>query len=179
MKAHQSKAYITAFCVLGFFTGILYANIVSNQIFSTSGIFSEYFLSQYPSIEIIPEEYLFYILRIRVVPLLFLILLGQTKIRKAVISIFLFWTGFSGGILIVSAIFRMGMKGILLFIIGIMPQFIFYILAYVVVIWYFYTYPMSRWNYGKTAFLVCMMLFGILTEIYVNPILMKMFVRTI
>lgn len=78
-----------------------------------------------------------------------------------------------------SAIFRMGMKGVLLFIIGIMPQFIFYILAYVVVIWYFYTYPMSRWNYGKTAFLVCMMLFGILTEIYVNPILMKMFVRTI
>lgn len=179
MKVHQNKAYITVFCVLGFFAGILYANIVSREIFSTSGIFSEYFLSQYPSIEIIPEEYIFYILQIRVTPLVFLVLLGQTKIRKAVMSLFLFWLGFSGGILIVSAIFRLGMKGILLFIIGMMPQFLFYILGYAVVIWYFYTYPMSRWSYSKTIFLCCMMLLGIAAEVYVNPILMKMFVRTI
>lgn len=179
MKVHQNKAYITAFCLLGFFAGILYANLVSNEVFSTSGIFSEYFLSQYPSIEIVPEEYVLYIFRIRVTPLVLLILLGQTKIRKVVISVFLFWMGFSGGILIVSAIFRLGMKGILLFIIGIMPQFLFYILGYAVAIWYFYTYPMSKWNYSKTIFLCWMMFIGIITEVYVNPILMKMFVRTI
>lgn len=179
MKVHQSKAYITAFCMLGFFGGILYANFISNQFFSTSGIFSEYFLSQYPSIEIVPEEYILYILQIRLTPLVFLGLLGQTKVRKMIIAIFLFWTGFSGGILIVSAIFRLGIKGILLFIIGIMPQFIFYILGYMVVIWYFYTYPMSKWNYSKTLFLCCMLFFGVITEVYVNPILMKMFIRTI
>lgn len=178
MKVQQNKAYIAVVCLLGFFAGILYANIVSNQIFRTSGIFSEYFLSQYPSIEIVPEEYLFYILRIRAIPLFLLVLLGQTKIRKAVVSVFLFWTGFSGGILIVSAIFRLGMKGILLFMIAITPQFLFYILGYAVIVWYFYTYPMSKWNYGKTIFLCCMMLFGVAAEAYVNPILMKMFVRT-
>lgn len=179
MNIRQNKTYIIMFCILGFFGGILYANFISNQVFSTSGIFSEYFLSQYPSIEMISEEYIFYVLRIRLVPLIFLILLGQTKIRKLMISIFLFWIGFSSGILIVSSIFRLGMKGVLLFVIGIMPQFVFYVLGYAMIIWYFYTYPMSKWNYSKTIFLCSMFVFGIITEVYVNPILMKLFVRTI
>ena len=42
-----------------------------------------------------------------------------------------------------------------------MPEFLFYILGYAVVIWYFYTYPMSRWSYSKTIFLCCMMLLGV------------------
>ncbi|WP_461810617.1 stage II sporulation protein M [Faecalimonas sp.] len=179
MNIRQSKTYITMFCVVGFLGGILYANFISNQIFNTSGIFSEYFLSQYPSIEIISKEYICYVLRIRLIPLIFLILLGQTKIRKTMISLFLFWIGFSGGILIVTSIFRLGVKGVLLFVIGTMPQFLFYVLGYAMVVWYFYTYPMSKWNYSKTIFLFSMISLGIITEVYVNPILMKMFVRTI
>ncbi|WP_461812842.1 stage II sporulation protein M [Faecalimonas sp.] len=179
MNIHQSKTQIVIFCVAGFFGGILYANFISNQIFNTSGIFSEYFLSQYPSIEIISKEYICYVLRIRLTPLIFLFLLGQTKIRKTMISLFLFWIGFSGGILIVTSIFRLGMKGIMLFVIGTMPQFLFYVLGYALVIWYLYIYPMSKWNYSKTVFLFSMIVLGVIMEVYVNPILMKMFVRTI
>ena len=103
MKVHQNKAYITAFCVLGFFAGILYANIVSREIFSTSGIFSEYFLSQYPSIEIIPEEYIFYILQIRVTQFSFSRFAGANENKKSGYVSFSFLAGIFGGILIVSA----------------------------------------------------------------------------
>lgn len=163
----------------GFLIGILYANLVSRQYMTSSGIFSEYFLSEYSSIEVIAEEYMAYILRVRLVPLAALVLLGQTKLRKAVVPSCMTWSGFSCGILIVTAIVRLGMKGILLCVIGITPQFLFYALAYIVILLYFYNAPVSRWNYAKTVFVILTLSAGIAMEVYVNPVLMKMFVRTL
>lgn len=179
MKVSQSRKYITAFYMLGFFVGVLYANVISREYLTSSGIFSEYFLSRYASIEVIAEEYILYILRVRLLPLLVIMILGQTKIRKAATVSALAWFGFSSGILLVSAIVQMGVKGILLCVLGITPQFIFYILAYSVLLWYIYTYPVSGWNMGKTIFVILTMAIGMIMEVYVNPILMKMFIKAI
>lgn len=177
VKIQKSKKYITAFYMLGFFIGILYANIVSKQYLTSSGIFSEYFLGQYSSIDVIAEEYIVYILKVRIVPIILIIILGQTRLRKLSVMMLLLWTGFSSGMLIVASIVQLGMQGILLCMIGITPQFVFYILAYSVIVWYFYTYPISKWNYGKTIFVVLTLVLGIVTEAYINPILMKMFIN--
>lgn len=177
MKIQQSKKHITAFYMLGFLIGILYANIVSKQYITASGIFSEYFLSQYASIEVIAEEYISYILRVRLIPIIILVIFGQTRIWKLMVVFSLIWVGFSSGMLLVAAIVQLGAKGILLCIIGITPQFVFYMLSYIVLLWYFYTYPVSRWNYGKTVFVVLTMVIGMIAEAYVNPILMKMFIN--
>lgn len=165
--------------MLGFFIGILYANIVSKQLITSTGIFSEYFLSQYVETEIIMEDYLPYILKIRVFPLLLLLLLGTTKARKPAVAGFIGWTGFSSGMLMVAAIMQMGMRGIALCAIGIAPQFFFYVFAYVIALWYLYMYPVSRWNVGKTVFVLMGLSMGVLLEVYVNPILMKMFLMKI
>lgn len=179
MKIQQSKKNMAVFYMAGFFIGILYANIVSKQYVTASGIFSEYFLSQYAGIEVIAEEYIAYIIRVRVLPIIPIIILGQTKVRKPMVICWVVWLGFSSGMLLVAAIVQMGMKGILLCIIGITPQFIFYILSYSVLLWYFYTYPISKWNYGKAVFVVLTMVLGMASEVYINPILMKMFINTI
>lgn len=165
--------------MLGFLGGILYANIVSKQYITATGIFSEYFLNQYASIEVIAEEYIVYILRVRVLPIVLLIVFGQTNMKKIIAIGCLIWVGFSSGMLIVASIVQLGIKGILLCVIGITPQFLFYILAYLIILWYFLTYPTSKWNYGKTIFVVLTMVLGMVLEVYVNPILMKMFINTI
>lgn len=177
MKIQQNKKQLTVFYMAGFLIGILYANLISKRYITSSGIFSEYFLSQYASIEVIAEEYIAYIFRVRIFPMITVIIFGQTKLRKLMVFFSFIWIGFSGGMLIVAAIVQLGAKGILLCMIGITPQFLFYILAYMVVLWHFYRYPISKWNYGKTVFVVLTMVLGIVTEAYVNPILMKMFIN--
>ena len=59
------------------------------------------------------------------------------------------------------------------------PQFLFYAFAYLIVLWYFFTVPQSRWNLGKTLFVLLFMAAGLITEAYVNPILMQMFLDTL
>ncbi len=177
MKIRQRRKYIMAFYMAGFLIGILYANMAAKQYITSTGFFSEYFLNQYLSIDVIAEEYIAYILQIRVLPIAVFVVIGQTKLRKPSVICWLLWTGFSSGMLIVASIVQLGVKGVLLCLIGITPQFLFYILAYIVIMWYFYTYPVSTWNGGKTIFVVLTMALGILTEVYVNPILMKMFIN--
>lgn len=177
VKIQQRKRFITAFYMVGFLVGILYANLISRQYIMASGIFSEYFLSQYAAIEVIAEEYLSYILQVRLVPIIVLVIFGQTRFRKPMVIFWLVWVGFSSGMLLVAAIVQLGAKGILLCVIGSTPQFVFYLLSYVVLLWYFYTYPASRWNYGKTVFVILTLVLGIASEAYVNPILMKMFIN--
>lgn len=177
MKIQQRKKHMTAFYMAGFLIGILYANVIAKNYMTSTGIFSEYFLSQYVAIDVIPEEYMIYILQVRLVPLMLLILVAQTKFRKPIVVGAFLWLGFSSGMLIVSAIMQLGVKGILLCLIGVTPQFVFYAMAYIVLLWYFYTYPIASWNRGKTMFVILTMALGILAEVYVNPILMKMFVN--
>ena len=163
----------------GFLVGILYANIISRQYVTVSGVFNEYYLRQYMITEIVAEEYIWYILPMRAGPFLALAVLGYTKLKKIAVIAYLLWTGFSVGMIAVTAVIQMGMRGILLFLAGIMPQFLFYILAYTVVLWYLYTYPDAKWNSGKTVFVILTLIMGILMEVYVNPGLMRMFIQTL
>lgn len=177
MKIQQRKKYISVILLAGFFIGILYANLAAKKYLVSTGIFSEHFLSQYVAIDIIPEEYMVYILQIRLFPILAFILIAQTKFRKFAVLIWFLWIGFSCGMLAVVAIMQLGANGILLCLIGITPQFIFYAMAYIVLLWNIYTYPVSTWNRGKTVFVILTMALGILAEVYINPILMKLFVN--
>ena len=52
-------------------------------------------------------------------------------------------------------------------------------LRILIVLWYFFTVPQSRWNLGKTLFVLLFMAAGLITEAYVNPILMQMFLDTL
>ena len=168
-------------CLILFFAGLL-AGILFVQTLDESsfaGIFSEYFLNQYSADEIQMGEYLWYVARIRLAPLLLLGALGCTKLRKGVVAAFILWTGFSSGLLFTSAVIKMGVKGIILCLIAFVPQFLFYAAGYLALLWYLYTYPQIRWNLAKTVIFLLLLLVGILLECYVNPVIMQMFIRTL
>lgn len=179
MRISDRRKHFILLYMLGFFFGILYANVVSKDYVAAVGIFNEYFLNQFVQTEIVVQDYLWYILRIRIMPLVALGVMGCLRIRKAVVVCFLLWTGLLCGILFTSAVMKMGLKGIVLCLVAALPQFILYIAGYVLVLWYLYNYPVSRWNMTKTVAFAVFISLGILLECYVNPILMKMFLKTI
>lgn len=179
MRIQENKKYFVLYCMVGFFAGILYANIFSKDYIISMGILNEYFLNQYSASDINIAEYLWYVARIRFAPVLVLGMLSGTKMRRGIVAAFLLWTGFCGGLLFTSAVMKMGVKGMILCLIALVPQFVFYIAAYLALLWYLYTYPEIRWNISKTVVCLLLLFVGILLECYVNPVIMQMFVRTL
>ena len=173
MKIFRSRKQMFAFFMSGFFVGILYMNLTAQNTFANPGIFSESFLRQYEAAEVASGIFLLYLIRIRIMHFLMLIVLSFTRMRKASAGVFLVWTGFSCGLILSMAVLKMGIKGIMFCIAGGLPQFLLYVPAYVVILWYCWIYPQNRWNREKTIFVVGTMLAGILLETYVNPILVK------
>ena len=166
MKILHSKKQMLAFFLPGFLLGILYVNFIVKQYIAEPGIFSTYFLRQYAAVDIIAGEYMLYLVRVRLFPAALLAGLAFTRMRKIAAVIFLLWTGFSSGMLV---------KGIILCVVGILPHFLCYIPACIVVLWYCWMYPRNRWNRQKTVFVALMLMMGLILESYVNPVWMKAF----
>ena len=157
MKMFHVKRQLLALFMPGFLLGILYVNLEAEQFAAGAGIFSEYFLKQYRAADILTGEYIWYLLQVRLLP--FLVLLGSafTKFRKAAVILFLIWTGFSAG---------------LLFSMAVLP-------AYLIVVWYAYCYPRMQWNIQKSLVSGGLLLVGIVLELYVNPVLVGAFLKTL
>ncbi len=179
MKIRDSRKYLIVLYLTGFFVGIIGTNIESKKIILYSGIFSETFLNQYRQVNIEPEKYLWYVVRIRLFPVILLGTLGCTHFKKVIVAVFLGWTGFLSGTGVTLAILKMGVKGLLLGIVSLTPQFIFYISGYSIMLWYLYQYPNVRWNGSKTIAVCLALLTGVVLETWVNPFLIQLFIRVL
>ncbi len=179
MRLRGNGRYFILFFMAGFLLGILYANVVAKDYVAAMGMFNEYFLSQYAREELDVQDYGWYIFRVRMTPVAMLAAAGCLKIRRWAAAFFLVWTGFLSGMLVTSAIIRMGMKGILFCLTAITPHFLFYAGSFLILLWCLYTYPKSRWDVTKTLAFLLLFATGMILECHVNPILMKMFIKTI
>ena len=178
MKFYKYKNQLLIFYLaVGFFVGILYENIVSRRYGLSIDIFQTYFLQQYKQTEIVAEKYLGYVLKARVVPLMGLCVLVCVRWKKILAGVSVCWTGFLAGVMLVSAVMQMGVKGVLFCMVAMFPHIICYGLAYGILLSYFYRYPKARWNYTKTVFVILVMFIGILLETYLNPLLMKLVIQ--
>ena len=179
MRMFRSRKQLLAFFMPGFLLGIIYVNFIAKRYLAEPGIFSSGTLEQFLMVHISAGDYLWYLLRVRVVPFGVLAALAFTKMRKLSVALFLLWTGLSGGILISSAILSMGIRGSIFCLIGLMPQFLMYVPACFVLIWYSWSYPQNRWNRQKIVFVLLMLSMGMILEIYVNPIIVRWFIGTL
>ena len=62
--------------MLGFFIGIMCANLVPKEYITSMGILNDFFLNQYNTDEIEVTEYLWYIIRVRCTPLILMAAIG-------------------------------------------------------------------------------------------------------
>lgn len=179
MRDEDVKKHLTIFYIVGFIIGIIYVNTIGKDAVLAYGLFDKYLIQQYPSETIKIDEYTGYIIRLRLLPFVLLGLCGMTRIKKIVVFIFLIWTGVLTGLLFTVAFTQLGMSGLIFCTIGATPHFLCYIVVYVIILRFLYEYPESRWNFEKTIFILLMTGMGILLEVYVNPVLMKLFIQTL
>lgn len=169
-----------ALCLAGFVGGILYANTGARDHILAAGIFSDYFLEQYTQAEIQTQDYFWYILSVRAGLLGVIALMGQMKkLRRWIVAAVLVWTGFLGGLFFTAAVIKLGPVGILFCLAAIIPQALFYIAGYGIVLWYFYSFPRASWNSAKTVGTILTIGVGIISESYLTPIFLKIFLKTI
>lgn len=179
MKIQGEQKYVLLAGMAGFLLGICSANLWMRQYVLDIGIFNQYFLEQYSRTDIVYEEYLWYLLKSRGIPLMILLAAAGTRYRKIAALLTMLWLGFSSGLVICTAIVKLGAKGIVLAATAIVPQGLFYAMAGILLFRYMLEYPMTRWDAGKSIRLGLFMAAGIITECYVNPMLVGLFLKTI
>lgn len=179
MKIQEWQKYVCLAAMSGFVLGICGANLWMKEYVLDIGIFNQYFLEEYSRTEIIYKDYLWYLLKCRAVPVILLFAAAGTRYRRwAVIAISL-WLGFSVGLVTCAAITKMGIRGMILILISTLPQGVFYVMAGIVLCRYMLEYPLVRWNLAKSIKLAIFVLAGIVTECYVNPVIIKIFLKTL
>lgn len=179
MKLQKSKKQLLLFCMPGFLLGILYTNLLSEKMVMYTGILSDSFLNQYLYTDVNSAEYVWYVIKARVFPVILVSALGCTRLKRAVVVLVLVWTGFLSGMMMTLAILKMGVKGLILCLVALTPHVFFYIAAYMILLWYLYNYPDSEWNSVKMISIILFFSVGIILETYVNPVLMHLFIRTL
>lgn len=178
MRVHKGNSQLLVLILaVGFFIGIIYENLISKNGAITVELFRKSNLERYLQTKIIAEEYLWYVVKSRVLMLGILCILSCVKWKKILVVLCVGMLGVISGILAVSAVLQLGMKGILLCMAGILPQGIFYGMVYGMLLIYWFRHPERQWNRAKTVFVVLMFLVGMLLEAYVNPVIVKGIIR--
>ena len=172
-----------------FAAGIFMTNFMGREAVSNAGILNDYFVEKFQYTDINGENLLFYILGERVPLLLLLCLLAFTSLGVIAGNLLLGWQGFSVGFMLSASVAKYGLKGILLVLGGLFPQYLFYAPVYVLYCWL--TVYMRRRLYrdrqeqgtdrkyiymaGLVASAGLMVLFitGIFLESYINPVILK------
>lgn len=169
--------------LLAFLGGIVFANMLEKELLVTYGILNDFFLSQY-SYQRIDGNRLFYHVGIERCKAAFIIFLLGRVLNGRAFSVFIkSAVAASFGFLVVVAIVNLGMRGIAVCVLGLFPQWIFYLAA---LFYYANCRREDEQEWGKKlrgedistyavrwGVLALGMLLGIVTESYLNPVLLS------
>ena len=178
MRLNKNKGQLLIlFLAVGFLIGIIYENLVARESALLSEVFLRSNLERYLQTNIIGEKYLWYVARARIILLATVCIFSCFRWKKLFVILCLALCGFFAGMMSVTAVMQLGIKGILLCIAGILPQGVFYAMGYGMLLAYWFRYPNGRWNRAKLLFVVIMFLVGIILETYANPVLVKLIIK--
>ena len=159
-----------------FFAGILMANFLGADIFEENGSLTRYYLKQMQYAKIMPQELLWHICASRLPLFSGLLLLGSIPRGKLVHALFVAWSGFAYGYFCVMAICGYGVRGLILCVAALFPQFLLYVPVYLGLVELADCRDRKRrgWRYALAVLLLLTGVFaGILLESYVNPIILQ------
>lgn len=173
----------------GFLLGLVFFYFAGKQLIEDSGLLSQESIEPLKNFSMDQNGYLIYIAGIRIKQFLFVLFCSLSIWGGYFLYVVLGWGGFQWGILFYAAMYQYGMRGMFYCIFMLLPQGIFYFLAFVQFMnkklgsdkKYYHkniNITSSRaMNIGENvkAFFVIMVLLclGILSESYINPWFMK------
>lgn len=160
------------FFLTGMLTGICVVHGQDSNIFA--GIFSEYFLNQYVSLELDHEKLFRYIGGYRISQYALLVCCGAMSAAIYLLGALIWCLGMVWGTMVSVSVIRLGIKGLLICAAGLVPQILFYIPAFGWVFLWLWKQGRSRKKYIVLLMAgLLFLMFGILTEAYVNPLILQ------
>lgn len=178
-RSEQKKKLLIIF-VTGFVLGVFYI-VLLRRSENSNMLMSNYFFSKYQYMDYSETELFWYVLKNRFSGLLFLWFMGITVFGSMAVLFYCLWIGFALGLILSMAVVRLGMAGMLLCIISMIPQYLVYIPAYSYGMVRVCERGQSKRNMGSNliTWLVMgsMILLGVILESYINPLLLKSFIK--
>lgn len=183
------KGFLAGCFLLFFFLGILTANWVGQEKLLQYGMLNQYYVGQLAYAELDRGAYFLFLLRRRMKLFGLTAVFVYTRFGILVLSGVIGWYAFSLGYLFVNALVCMKLQGMLLVLLSVFPQIIFYAAAY---------FGLGRILFGTKTELVMPMgiqklwknpnLFlllsallcmtaGVWMEAYVNPVFLVNYIR--
>ncbi|MCI8428980.1 MAG: stage II sporulation protein M [Lachnospiraceae bacterium] len=162
----------------GLLAGILFVHTLSDDSFA--GIFSEYFLNQYASLEIDSRKLFRYVFGYRCGQYALLVCCGAVSAAPVLLGASLFFLGMTWGTMISVSTVRLGLKGVLICVAGVIPQILFYLPAFGWILLWIWNGGSSRkkyWFFSGAGFFF--LLSGIVTEVYLNPLLLQQILQRV
>ena len=178
--------------LIGFGIGLFAAYFGRGIWFQTTGILDEDTLYRMKYMTVDSGVLFAYVLCKRCRNFFVLIIMATTYLGLAFCGGITVKYGFSIGFFISTAIYRYGIKGLLLGIVGAFPQYLCYVPAILLLIrWcedlhrsiYFYHNITGQGKkslpgrLGKLALILMVLVFGCILECFVNPVLLKGFLQ--
>ena len=181
---------VLAVCFLLFFLlGILTANWVGQEKLIQYGMMNQYYINQMAYMDLDSSAYFWYLLKQRMHIFVLLAFAVYTRFGVLMFVGVLGWYAFSLGYLFVNALVCMGFAGMILVVVSVFPHIFGYAVAGAGFAKILFgqsverSMPIGRrkiWNNPK-LFLVFIaflcMVAGIWLESYVNPVLLKAYIR--
>ena len=125
----QKNKIIYALC---FLAGILLVNLMGSGLLNTYGVTSFWDQSAVTFWSMSYDQYFWYIFFMRMKGLIVILLLGTVFGRRIVTRVFLALFLFLTGIFITMSVIEQGLSGIAAVLLAMLPQWIFYLLAFTV-----------------------------------------------
>lgn len=160
----------------GILLGVLLVQTQASMAFA--GIFSEYFLNQYAALSIDYKRLFRYVGSCRIGQYVFLVCCCALSSAPLLYGALIFGMGMTWGTVLSISILRLGMKGILICVVGIFPHIFFYIPAFG---WTF-LWILRRGNSRRKYLILSavgffFLFFGIVSEVYLNPLILQQILR--
>ncbi|MBE5894704.1 MAG: hypothetical protein E7285_03470 [Lachnospiraceae bacterium] len=180
---------IGIFFATGFLLGTLLIALADDEVLFNMGIFSKDWLRQMNFLEVDGNALFYYCLKKRLTTALFLIAFACTNLAVTAVGVYLGYVGASLGILLSASVIQFGASGIVLFLVLHFPHGVLYVVGfYFYLIWLrgMQDFRTGSYGRGKNIFFVkitqvvvilTIVLFGIMLESYVNPLLFNKIVK--
>lgn len=191
-KTRQSRLLL-GIVALGFLLGLVLMNTGKKVLLENTGLLSENLLYTVKYAPVDSNAFFLYVLQKRLGCALILAVLSTTWLGLAAVWTCAAWLGISFGMLVMAALLRYGLKGILLIAVGIFPQALVYFPVSILLLRWSYEFCMTIYfpdkiqgssilhgeNGGKYALLrnkgitfimlLGVVIIGCILESYVNP----------
>ena len=120
----------------GFFLGTVIMNMGKSILLEKTGLLDEYTLYHMKYMTINSNALFYYVLRQRLGTLLVMAVFATTYLGLAVEIGVVLWYGLAGGSFLSALIIRYGLKGVLFAVTGMIPQYLLYVPAMVLLLFW-------------------------------------------